>query len=379
MHSKTANYCEICFESLNSRKELQQHYKDKHVVSNENSTDRLNIIPNCDKITAFKAIRSSNQNEQKHSSISTPTTTIISKSFDNTEQSLASSTLDNDNSNSSKGNNEENDKTDSDDLYVINNKVETKVQKNELIRGLLDRKHQCKWCAQRFYTKSQLRQHESTHTNTVLYCPVCDKEFTHKDRLAGHMKCHMEPSLECKVCGKKFKRLCNLYNHELVHGLTEHAFMLCQFCGRGFRSRRDYQNHVIANHRDQLMKSEIIKNSNNILNDSFSVSATSSSILGEELKNNNMSDSITNNKSLRIGATNNENLSDFFSPLKNRNDFQNNNSFLENENDNEDKIDGIREFKKNKQNHDKFNNNNTQLLVKAAEFVDNNGDKKHTL
>lgn len=57
-----------------------------------------------------------------------------------------------------------------------------------------------------------------------------------------------------KVCGKKFKRLCNLYNHELVHGLIEHAFMLCQFCGRGFRSRRDYQNHVIANHRDQILK-----------------------------------------------------------------------------------------------------------------------------
>ena len=132
-----------------------------------------------------------------------------------------------------------------------------KVHKNELIRGLLDRKHQCKWCSLRFYTKSQLKQHETTHMNSVLYCPVCDKQFTHKDRLSGHMKCHMEPSLECKVCGKKFKRLCNLYNHELVHGLTEHAFMLCQFCGRGFRSRRDYQNHVIANHRDQLMKTDM--------------------------------------------------------------------------------------------------------------------------
>jgi len=131
-----------------------------------------------------------------------------------------------------------------------------KVQKNDLIRGLLDRKHQCKWCSLRFYTKSQLKQHETTHANSVLVCPVCDKQFVHKDRLSGHMKCHMEPSLECKVCGKKFKRLCNLYNHELVHGLTEHAFMLCQFCGRGFRSRRDYQNHVIANHRDQLMKAD---------------------------------------------------------------------------------------------------------------------------
>jgi len=138
--------------------------------------------------------------------------------------------------------------------HMTRTNTASKVQKNELIRGLIDRKYQCKWCSLRFYTKTQLKQHEQVHTNTVLNCPVCDKQFTSKDRLNGHMKCHMEPSLECKVCGKKFKRLCNLYNHELVHGLTEHAFMLCQFCGRGFRSRRDYQNHVIANHRDHLMK-----------------------------------------------------------------------------------------------------------------------------
>lgn len=29
--------------------------------------------------------------------------------------------------------------------------------------------------------------------------------------------------------------------------------MLCQFCNRGFRSRRDYQNHVLANHRDVIL------------------------------------------------------------------------------------------------------------------------------
>ena len=74
-------------------------------------------------------------------------------------------------------------------------------------------------------------------------------------------------SLECKICGKKFKRLCNLYNHELVHGLTEHAFMLRQFCGRGFRSRRDYQNHVIANHRDLLMKADTTASSNHHISD----------------------------------------------------------------------------------------------------------------
>lgn len=75
----------------------------------------------------------------------------------------------------------------------------SKLYKNDLIRGLIDRKHQCRWCSLRFYTKRQLKQHETSHANLMLNCPVCDKEFSHKDRLAGHMKCHMEPSLECKV------------------------------------------------------------------------------------------------------------------------------------------------------------------------------------
>ena len=111
--------------------------------------------------------------------------------------------------------------------------------------------------------------------------------------------------------------------------------MLCQFCGRGFRSRRDYQNHVIANHRDQLMKSEIIKNSTNGNN------LRDISILSEELqKTENKSYSSTKARNI---ATNEEN-----------------NSFNEETTD---------RSKKNKQNF--VNNNNTQLLVKAAEFVDN--------
>lgn len=74
------------------------------------------------------------------------------------------------------------------------------INKKTLIRGLIDRKYQCRWCELKFFQKKHLQQHEQTHhKNTTLSCPVCDKVFTRKDRLNGHMKCHMEPSLECKV------------------------------------------------------------------------------------------------------------------------------------------------------------------------------------
>ena len=239
MHSKMVNYCEICFEVHKSRNDLYEHYKQVHLKVTSSCNDSFFVqhsiedgAPNFNASFASTSSESSNEDLIKNTSI-----------FINTSGSTIDTTI-----NSSKKNSVSCAKT--------SQIASANFEKKDLVRGLIDSKYQCKWCLLRFYTKTQLKNHEATHINTTLYCPVCDKEFLHKDRLAGHMKCHMEPSLECKICGKKFKRLCNLYNHELVHGLTEHAFMLCQFCGRGFRSRRDYQNHVIANHRDQLMKAD---------------------------------------------------------------------------------------------------------------------------
>ena len=251
MHSKSLIYCEICFESNKSRQDLYEHYKQVHLTEvpsfkqarkqSTESNSEISIPQETIHLLnhEIESIKVRNQNEPSNISIEQ---NQIATFLTPQDQGKITKTSKNQPNSS------------------LNDENWGKVQKNDLIRGLLDRKHQCKWCSLRFYTKSQLKQHEASHTNSVLYCPVCDKQFTHKDRLSGHMKCHMEPSLECKVCGKKFKRLCNLYNHELVHGLTEHAFMLCQFCGRGFRSRRDYQNHVIANHRELLMKTDVNKN-----------------------------------------------------------------------------------------------------------------------
>lgn len=246
VHSKSVNYCEICFEQHKSRKHLYDHYIENHLVEMDlqgTNIERKQETPIGSSTTLVDSEPETSPKKCRRK-VSTEEDELIQQLLDdhgplgNTETTL--------------GDNDEDAHKKSDDSTTS----ELHNYKNDLIRGLIDRKHQCKWCSLRFYTKRQLKQHETTHVNSVLNCPVCDKEFSHKDRLTGHMKCHMEPSLECKVCGKKFKRLCNLYNHELVHGLTEHAFMLCQFCGRGFRSRRDYQNHVIANHRNQIMKSD---------------------------------------------------------------------------------------------------------------------------
>lgn len=267
MHSKSLNYCEICFEQQKSRKSLYDHYQTAHLTTLNAESSTSNLISNqIEQINENSKIVDSDQVE-----IVPQTKSIIEFVLTEPEEINKSPELD---------------KIDSSPEETSTDW--SKVQKNDLIRGLIDRKHQCKWCSLRFYTKSQLKQHETTHINSVLFCPVCDKEFTHKDRLSGHMKCHMEPSLECKVCGKKFKRLCNLYNHELVHGLTEHAFMLCQFCGRGFRSRRDYQNHVIANHRDLLMKSNNLSQlaSNQLANLSETKKSTKRVSKGQSKKSN---------------------------------------------------------------------------------------------
>ena len=81
------------------------------------------------------------------------------------------------------------------------NSTDNNVDKKTLIRGIIDRKYQCRWCELKFYQKKHLYHHEQLHhKNKMFTCPVCDKTFVRKDRLNGHMKCHMEPSLECKVC-----------------------------------------------------------------------------------------------------------------------------------------------------------------------------------
>jgi hypothetical protein len=419
MHSKSLNYCEICYEAVKSRNDLQHHYKEKHICIQQTSGSL--------ETSTSKPIGS------QYSLLEQTINGTIPMS--QTEKDLKETDLSETNGSLRSLNESSASLNDSQLAAAVaaataaaqtangHNKL-TKVQKNDLIRGLLDRKHQCKWCTQRFYTKSQLKQHESTHVNAVLYCPVCDKEFTHKDRLAGHMKCHMEPSLECKICGKKFKRLCNLYNHELVHGLTEHAFMLCQFCGRGFRSRRDYQNHVIANHRDQLMKSEVIKNGN-LTNAALNKAVSGKQLTINEAKNlfNNQITPIMNKPSkgspnaqvatiittsnLPTGNTTPTSKSDTFNYFSNLTQNTNNGlSFVDesnmeddDENMDEDEVDDeeqeskqdktlqqeLEQLQKQQQqqqntnphvlrsSNKKANNlSNTHLLVQAAEFVDNN-------
>ncbi len=158
MHSKNVNYCEICFEAHKSRKDLYEHYKRVHL-----NEDISNDIPKSSEETSVSNKFSSESQGGEFSIKKTKKNSDIQATKNANDNSLDSSSQ---------------------------NKT---VQKKDLVRGLMDRKHQCKWCATRFFTKSQLKQHEATHVNASLVCPVCDKEFTHKDRLAGHMKCHMEP------------------------------------------------------------------------------------------------------------------------------------------------------------------------------------------
>jgi hypothetical protein len=147
----------ICFESLNTRKELQQHYKDKHItnIDSNNQKSHRNIlnITNYEQITAYKHHPQLINNEH-HQIISIDSTNsknneiITIKILNNT---IDSKNDNNDSDSSSRVNNEENNYSED---YPNKIAIDNKMQKSELIRGLLERKHQCKWCAQRFYTHS---------------------------------------------------------------------------------------------------------------------------------------------------------------------------------------------------------------------------------
>ena len=105
-------------------------------------------------------------------------------------------------------------------------------------------------------------------------CDICGKTYGRKDNLIRHMKlCHSEEQghHECKICEKSFPTELHLKTHKMrshsdtrytcaicsrtfkhkgsltLHDASAHKRkfkMICQFCGRGFNIKTEYQSHI---------------------------------------------------------------------------------------------------------------------------------------
>ena len=117
-------------------------------------------------------------------------------------------------------------------------------------------------------------KHSKNTTLSCISCDICGKAYRRKDNLICHMKmCHSEDQghQECKICEKSFPTELHLNKHTrkshtdtrytcaigsltfkhkdslTLHDASAHKRkfkMICQFCGRGFNIKTEYQSHI---------------------------------------------------------------------------------------------------------------------------------------
>ena len=78
----------------------------------------------------------------------------------------------------------------------------------------------CQVCDKKFAHKSNLVQHQATHTDVRNFkCSICPegRSFKTKSHLSRHMVFHYEPKFFCIHCDYKSYTKSNLKKHEKTH------------------------------------------------------------------------------------------------------------------------------------------------------------------
>jgi len=108
-----------------------------------------------------------------------------------------------------------------------------------------DRPFSCSMCTKSYKIKSELTQHEMTHSDHYNYsCETCGKQFRGKVNLRMHMKTHLsdeEKKHVCSMCGHRFARLQHLRNHLTTHSSV--GTFPCEICGAKSKTMDALRQH----------------------------------------------------------------------------------------------------------------------------------------
>jgi len=108
-----------------------------------------------------------------------------------------------------------------------------------------DRPFSCTMCTKSYKIKSELTQHEMTHSDHYNYsCETCGKQFRGKVNLRMHMKTHLsddEKKHVCSMCGHRFARLQHLRNHLTTHSSV--GTFPCEICGAKSKTMDALRQH----------------------------------------------------------------------------------------------------------------------------------------
>lgn len=133
---------------------------------------------------------------------------------------------------------------------TFGNETKRKAHEAMVHRGL--KKNKCKFCAEAFSDYWSREEHTvKVHDvpRVVVTCHACERTFQNKRGYTRHVKKYhlLERNHECQGCGKKFFSSTELLNHQSVHTKKR---IKCLVCDRGYASNKSLKNHVKTKHGD---------------------------------------------------------------------------------------------------------------------------------
>uniref|UniRef100_A0A182N1L4 C2H2-type domain-containing protein n=1 Tax=Anopheles dirus TaxID=7168 RepID=A0A182N1L4_9DIPT len=118
------------------------------------------------------------------------------------------------------------------------------------VEGKTQLKHQCEECHKWLRNKKSYQQHRiRCHANTgPVSCQFCGKKSVNASALQSHIHLHHveRPDYPCKYCKKSFKTSLRLREHEATH--TGTVLYRCPWCPRTFACGSNMYKHKKAGH-----------------------------------------------------------------------------------------------------------------------------------
>jgi KRAB domain-containing zinc finger protein len=114
--------------------------------------------------------------------------------------------------------------------------------------------YSCSACDEDFVSFAELTAHMRYHIpgadKPSHACTICDRKFFTADALERHVEMRSCKLEKCEICDKTYKNKNMLALHRLTHGTTNaHP---CQYCNRKFVFASSLEQHLIAEHIDEL-------------------------------------------------------------------------------------------------------------------------------
>lgn len=104
----------------------------------------------------------------------------------------------------------------------------------------------CILCNKQFSSNKDLKNHIfSVHEGEEFNCTLCGKHFKRHNQFANH-KLYAHGNRNCRICGKHISNDIKLRQHENRHAWIESKNLICDVCGRSFKTPGGLRVHKVS-------------------------------------------------------------------------------------------------------------------------------------